>query len=618
MANCTSIRVDHLDLNTSGAQVDPAQGAYNPTLALAYFVYANQADTFVGSALNRTHAVYFRTFDPATEAFGTPVQVVTSANDATGRHEFPRLVRLDSGVLIVSYVYYNGAGWGVYAKESTDNGLTWSAQVAVIAISATGPASIPPVMASDGTNVWVWAYYATSSPHLVRFNKRTSASTWGTESTAYTGIDNNDEWPYYEYTANNGLIISSSIGMMCAPHFLGGTGSPTSVKMSCLRTTNGSTFSEVTIKDYGTDGTQAIRSGPKVVMGTDGRIRAMWLQVSSGPTTYTPVMAYSDDQGATWNFVGAPTDIPISTIEIDQQEWGFVIGPDNRLYFSCFFSSNAEFRIYRGGDSAAGWTAVHTCTYVGNTISTGKRTSAFFAGAYLLHCFSNIGTGPTHFELGLLSEEFTTPGGGPGPEAPPRSETGADENNVYLRKVLGPKSGGWSVHMKPVSCWMSWDEGDKETGREVPILTAGNEVWPMIQDPAIVGIINRIEAPDLYGVRVYFFNGVRYDPLKVAIWSKEFTLKSLHDRNAARYIFLTYARSGDPFRVELWGDSHLIKEYLFESTFGLQETKFRAVPAFANTCEKIHLRVDEESLGSLTIDSMGFGYISKGPRGNRA
>lgn len=616
-ADCTDVRIDHLDNNTAAAGVDPAPAIYDETRNKIYFVYAEQHDPATSASV-RNHGVYFREYDPVTETFATAVPIKTSTTASEGI-DYPNFVRLADGRLIVVWRWTEVGGTKVETSESTDNGVTWSAVAGTTALMAEGRDCIG--MSTDGTNVriWTWAGGGDVVPpgpgKNMNTQTRTGVTTWSSETTVFDGGDA-DVYESFENgpSRRTCLQTSNTSAMICQQHVVGG-GAPSSVKMECIYTTDGSSFTTVTIKDYGASSTQAgVLVGPRVWRGADGRVRCMWIEQTAGINK--PIFAYSDDEGQTWTLVGTPDVDTSSTVEVG--DWAFALDSASQLYYSRFYSTT--FRVYRSGsDSATGWALVHSCNYVGDTRAAGERVEMFFAGPDYYHCFQTQDSPGPHLQLSFLSETLGPTGGGP---APTIQAFGGTDNNEYVRLDMADGK-GWSVHHHAVSCWLDWDEGDFETGREINILLGGvPDVYPEIVDTEIAPVIYRIEVDEELSRRAYVEDTggavvVRNDPLRFKFVSKEYSMTGGGARDLHRAVQIRWIRNGDPSvmcqvyvdRVKL---NHVIELY---NTNGQSEERYFPLPADLNVGSTIQFVIEDDTEWPFVLEMIEVKYIPKGWRG---
>lgn len=268
------------------------------------YAYAGWDEVVPPETLNcrEWKGIYFRTYDPTTATFGSPITVEPPAafddpcglgdsggNPRTGSFwDKPNLLRLTDGRLICIYGMilghdfpYNAPldpeikGGGVYARESSDNGATWGSRTTIASVvQAIGPA------ATDGTNVWVWSnkhsYSTTTAPEFVTYGnfdaptfdmklyKRSGVDSWDAGTSVYsaatvtrtltTGVHYAgafDGLEVFDTPFTNALVLSSQIGMVFGirmgtaastnPLAGPGTRSADPSALVCWRTTNGGT-----------------------------------------------------------------------------------------------------------------------------------------------------------------------------------------------------------------------------------------------------------------------------------------------------------------------------------------------------------------------------------------
>lgn len=318
---CTLLAIQHRADHLSGGEgVHYASQLVNLGSTLGYAYAGKSVSPNLSTFGSPWNDIFFRTYDPVTQLFSSAVIVEPAAFflDPAGRGtgeavstkggsqwDKPNLVRLTDGRLILTWGRILGHdfpafvatdrtiyGGGIYARESTDNGATWSPRVEVAGLlQDVGP------MATDGTNVWMWSnqhssdldnkqfvtYNHYNAPtHTMRLYKRTGVGVW-TSSVIYTGAIstrtlNPDGYSYsgadngleiYTTPYTNAVVLSSTLGLVLglrrgaaattAPLTGPGTvGSHTAIV--CWRTTDGgTTWTETEILN--TSSNQVLASG---------------------------------------------------------------------------------------------------------------------------------------------------------------------------------------------------------------------------------------------------------------------------------------------------------------------------------------------------------------------
>lgn len=394
MAACTPVRIDHQDFN-GGSQQDVCLGI--PNLAdgaegSAYFIYCNRTSAYSTSIFEE--AIYFRKYDHATAMMGTAVLIKQAAVGQNLRNV--NFKRLDSGRLIVTYVYTQG-GTHVEWSFSDDNGATWSV-----------PATITTCvllldMGQKGDELWMAMHlFGTITRHYNVF--KYSAGVWTDLGEFYAGSSSNQLHCRDQLGASpkQGFFFFAPAGhmLMILDHF---TGVSNQWTLEAWRSTDdGVTWTAVTIATNAAGGPgggyQPLAWSQKL---SATRIATMWTNFNGSINTL--YLAYSDDEGQTWTVIGEITDFNALngsfTLGANDQSWSFeVIAADRIVVGAAFLTPTQAVWAMAGPIAATGWGVIQNCdpstllAPIQKAVATSNLGQSFKFGNDYVFCFHMVWT----------------------------------------------------------------------------------------------------------------------------------------------------------------------------------------------------------------------------------
>lgn len=608
---CDKERIDATNNNTAGVTQSVAE-VLDDGAGTVYFVWseANAA----GDTHNRK--IKIRSYVPATDTFGTEHTIDTMTGADLNDVDTSALgaVRLSDGRICVAYGLF-----GVQSRESTDGGATWSARVNIDGAPGLVSTRSFCSIGTDGTNVWVVTQERSAGAGFddVFLFKRTGAITYDAGRKIHDA-KTSGAYPLFLPISSIRQLILTDANTGCWIHdYTGGAGDE---QIRCLWTTDGwTTTHETMVKGY----TNTYQRAPKMRIGGDGRIRALWID-DQGTGTEHPVLAYSDDVGQTWTLIGTPVildgayawdSVGNRAFALSSEDGWFLSSLDNESEAGAYYH-----RLFTGGDALTGWTLT-SCALVFTSWSGGGADEGFISGSKYIRCF-NFSTG-TEYQVNFLTEDVPTNPGGP-PPLVEESPSGSDATNIVLRNRLSTKR-GWSAHDWPFSCFAGWPEGDYTTQRRLPTKIAGVSVIdPSVDDPAALPALFAFDVPEHYG-RERFMHAEdgtivpRLDPFYRQAHTKAFAITNGVGVAIVRGVFVRYRRAGAPLSVQVWIDGVLIQTYSLPITgaaggpddiFPIKEV-FLPVPRITNVGSFCQFRFEDESLYPFAIERVAIKKIDK-------
>lgn len=617
--SCTPVRIDHLDDNTSSAGPSQAAGIYDPTAKKVYYAYANR---IVASSASYNSDIWFRAFDPAAQTFGSPVNIETVTTPGVQVIFHPSLLRLSNGTLICIYNLFNLDSTScnqTYARESTDNGATWSARAKVDGLSGVSRNLL--AAATDGTNVSVWVYdngtFGGSPPGKSMWHmRRTGIGTWAAADQVFVGSTGNEVIVPTVDLLQHGIISGTKRALIVCRELTSGT----LVRVTCFYSADsGATWAEHVIRPDAA--IVAVQPYPRSMLGTDGRIRVCY-PVQSGLNAI-PEFAYSDDLGLTWTIVGTPAILAAnpSSFKWNQSGFGFNVGSTNALFAATWDQSGADWvaTIYAGGDSLTGWTVGQTCNV--GPIAIGNHTGdLFFDATNAYFAFDMTGTSPTRLEIDYLSETIPPDTGGP-PPLSTESPLGTDIPDRYLR-LRAAERRGWSAHDLSVACWSLWGEGDYTTERRKRFLiAAAGIIDPTLDSPAHIPALWKLDDPERYTREVLATDAggntiVSADPFAFELVTRDMEMGTLFGTSLLRGFSIRYIRPAGNFTVEFLVDDKIAyTETLGPSPLDSYADVFLPCPTDDNDGSRCRLRIYDLTEYPLILGPIQPKWIDKGIRG---
>ena len=360
MGTCTPQRVDHLDFNKSPLHQSIGRLLRDEDNDLIYIIYCSrQAD-----ATNKT-GLYCRSFTPSTLTLGS-VNAIAEDNTGSGRltdtlkeNYWPFACRLDNGTMIVAYQGNTAATRGMYIRESTDNGVTWSAEHELYHTSNPTAWDFGTIreLVSDGTNVFMLSIWTSGNGGGdLYLRKRKKVADWDNPikiwDNPYAGDDTG--WAFgatvnqKSASPTKAMVVKdngdSTWSIAIVGHLSSATDATYYIKCLEIQDYNNltaGTWTERLIHDFTADGTKTRKT--VLDRGEDDTLRVCyWNREDTYETKsnwWVMGCAYSEDWGQTWVDVGipdAPNDLYYGTTN---PTW-------NPLYDSTF-----------GTDYNSGWNA---------------------------------------------------------------------------------------------------------------------------------------------------------------------------------------------------------------------------------------------------------------------
>ena len=636
MAACIFDRLCSLDTSTSATK-ESSRLIYVEAEAKIFVAWKESGGNPATSA-----TVHFGKYDPVTKTTSGEVEVYDffTAFNPTAIDSID-MIRMASGRLVI-VVYSQAAGGSFSAKtvafDSVDNGATWGSPVA---ITSTVNSSVQG-FADNGTNL-VLISHGTASGDLTAWT-RTGAvdltpgtGAWGAGTVVYN--DNGTTLRTWDITVTQQVRLgcymsSATVGFVAGWKGKNDpAGSNDLNQFSVLYTANGwATATEVLVKAFTLTGGNTVIHH---VVTSSGRVYLMCVDMDNASKPY---LSYSDNAGLTWTNIGTPSIVTttMATIGLSTLDGSFDLAlalDDRENLLLCHSSGNAispngHHIVYRSVDptSTSDWAVAGDCTYdsSANTFSAACAGHAVAVGSDVWRLVTMVRwAGYSTLEFFFIAGA-AIPDEPAEPASPPEAiESGADDNNMLLRLPVEDGQ-GWSVHTHAVACFLPWDEGDAETGREVPILLTGSpSIDPAIADPDLIPAFWRIETglDDGFGKRFYVDASsdqqeVRYDPFRTIVRSKAYTITGDFDMNVVRAIMVTYSRHGNnPLPMQVWVDGSLCSVVQMPATAGLEVTSFFAMPTTANVGNQMQFVMDVTDLDPWSIEAWGVKYMRKKVRG---
>lgn len=629
MAACTFTRLCSIDTTEADGKY-AGELHYDSSSGTIFCVWLEQASS------GQTGSMRFARYNPVTRvpSLETAIRSWTYNNTVAA----PAFSVLGSTLVAAWYTGTSDSGGNeARSSESTDGGVTWAATADINSAVGTRNEYLL-ALAHDGTTFWA-ATVGVGSPGGtgdVRIYSRTGASTWTASAgnpVYNSGGGGGTPGPWetsIQSESSTGLFMSSATAG-CLVGFRSTDAASNTRKLTCLYTADG--WATATPVDIDT-ATGSHTGRVKGVKFASGRILVMY---GDPDNNFKPLFAYSDDSGVTWTLVATPPIVSseMTTLGITNVDASFDISICLDAQENIIFSFSSENVINPGyhltfrGTIAAGFVLAGSCSYVSgsptwNTSTTGRSIIVDGTMQRLL-CAVNPTPNPDTYLLDFLAVEGAgVPEEPEEPEEPPPAiESGADDNNMLLRIDMA-EGRGWSVHTHAVSCFLTWPEGDKETGREIDIVLTGNpQMDPAIQATDLLAAFYRIETRDEdgYGKRQYFDASsdqqvVRYDPFRTVIKSKKYTITGDFDKNVVRAAMIVYSRHGlNLLPVTVIVDNMVCRVIEMPTTFGIEEVAFFAMPDNQNVGTTVQFVVDVTDNDPWTFDAWGVKYLRKRVRG---
>lgn len=631
MASCIFTRVD--SRNTSTTQPKYASRLIKDTatseIMLAWLDMGKSGGADPGS-------VRFARFNSTTRVASAEVSI-------TGDYAFSNqtasidMVRLTDGRLIVAWYSastLSATGNATSVSESTDGGATWSAAFTIVDINKRMHSIL-----TDGTNVWILCAVLGGSGtgglgDVVSF-KRTSVGVWA------AGVNNYDsggaggtpgEWDRtFEQAHVSGFMQTALIGCIVGWRAVDATSNLR--KLTCLKTTDGwatGLAGGSSVVDLQTFTANGAPGAINAVITAAGRI---YLATHNPDNSNRIILYYSDNYGVTWTTIGSPTAytnrLTALGINSDPTYDSFLCLDDiQNLIFGQASGSGINpgyqvaFRSTGDPTSLSAYVQVAECSYVPatDTVQTATAGRGIIIGETLERLIGMVRpAGTNYFTLEFIAAaDAGVPVETEGES--PVADSDAADNNLYLRNNLA-EPGGDSAHLFPVAYFMDWDEGDTETGREVPIILAASpSMDPAIQDPTLIPGFTRVSDPGSWTTRGYVSDGTNiqtvHDPLQFRVITPQYLIDKEFNRNVARGVLIAWVLNGasEP-TVTVWVDgklNHVIRLY---NTFGKKEERFFPLPTFNNVGSEIQYVIEDLSPFFFSIETMGVKLKPKGIRG---
>lgn len=288
------------------------------------------------------YTTFFREFDLATETLGTPIQV--ESNTAVNSSPYVHATQLSDGTLICAYSM-GGPGNGWRVRESSNYGITWSGATDF----SVGDVEECIGFATRGTVCWMLSQVGSITQDIQR-RVRLGSSSWQAPDVVFNGTFTNS-WFFSLNAARPAVLFANGHACIVGDRYPASS----SDRVHALHF-DGASWSESTIHDY-TPGDAQARE-PVLIEGAGGRLWCFFVHVVVGPTYHAQV-AYSDDEGVTWTFLGEPAGIP--TPLAWDPDWSRAFAVDevaNNAFASTIDSSNH--RVFRG-NATPPWVDLDTC-----------------------------------------------------------------------------------------------------------------------------------------------------------------------------------------------------------------------------------------------------------------
>lgn len=607
---CFTARLDDKNDNTVLTQF-VAPPMYPGTGTKIYVAWCEKGNAAGSNTHNR--AVKINWFDWSDHSVGTPVTV--EAYDATKDMDYIDARVLTDGTMLVAY----GSN-GPRVRESTDSGATW-ATVAAPAGTFGGATGVPACcgLVTDGTNVWLHVQQTAGGggENDVTTYARTGAGTWA------AGVKTNDTpgsniIPFFNFQGPRqggsycGHMFSATVGLIIGDY--ADQGSPAEYHtVAVLRTTDGWTGPATVINIATYAG--AFPRYPSLAVGTDGRLRAMWIDNTSGREL--PVLAYSDDQGLTWTVIGTPAIFADANWDnsFDRAMW---LGKNNNILCGAFDAAHypdVRHYTFNGGDSLTGWTET-TCTNLAYVIASNTTGNGFVANDAWFRVFNKNVSGVLQVNV-LWVENVDTSGGGGAPPTITESPTGTDQPNVYLRFDIADEK-GWSAHELQLTHLFGWPEGDYTTERRKhELMGLAASVDPTVQNPAYVAAIYKIDDRERWSKEGFVDDGTGNltlieEPFLMRWHGAQLNVGETGSTNLLRGVYLRYRREGlSPFSVQVWLDSVLIDTQSIPAAWPDPEEFWWPIPRSQNAGSRIQLRVEDNIPADLIVESYAVKFRPK-------
>lgn len=624
---CTIVRVDAKNANTGFTQ---NLGALCEDTTNAYIFWAG-IDLAVRNSAFHNAEIWVRPLNKTTLVLGTATRVdanqVVGAVDPAWDWDGVAVCRLTSGVMVAAYGQ-QGTAPSTHAKESAANDSTsWGARSVV---DDSGANRCIGGLGTDGTVVHALTQDQNTGDLYIY--KRTAANTWDSGRKVHDAAGSASS-PVFDVIASTRLssmrclaLSTASIACFVLPY---SSAAATFDMVRCGWTIDGWTnVSFTTIKSYvGSPSSISAGTTPKILLGADGRLRAFWIENNS-VYGFVPVLAYSDDMGQTWHVIGTPVAFTGKTWD-NTYDGAFSLDSSSRMYTSMFDSSdaaNVKHYLYQGGDSLTGWEET-VCPNLAQNIAGATNADGFLdSRGHFIRVFNAVNAG-AYNEVNYLLEADAGGGGGGGTELVEESPSGSDAANIVLRNRLSTKR-GWSAHDWHFSSFALWPEGDYTTQRRLPTKIAGlSNIDPSVSDPAVLGAILKFDDPEHYGYQRWMYDEggtliPRLDPMLLKIHTKAFPLTDGFGQAIVRGILIRW-RSMTSFDVQTWIDGTPVQTDTLPATLPEDSPsdaaaigeRFLPLARFANVGDVCQIRIEDESLYPIVIETIGIMRIPKKIRG---
>ncbi len=414
---CTQTRVDDLNFNTG--EQSCAQMVYDLPRAAVHVAYACRGSS--GASTTHNREVRAVSIDVATKTPNASVQVeaTQTANDLDAISQ----ALLDDGTLLIGYGQF-----GVRVKESTNGGTSWPTSTDVDGTWGASTRGMVTLM-TDGTTCWCITQEAGGGGTQadIYMRKRTGSGTWGTQSKIHDASAPGTQFSFDQVRAGCprvGIVVSDQIACIVGD-YTNGTSFLDQVR--CLYTTDGWTTSATSVvKDY--TGVSTGFRNPIAVMGSGGVIYCMWVEGSD------PVFAYSEDNGASWTYVGSPA--ALAAVPWDSNyDRTLAIDGEGSIVASAFDptdGSNLKYHIWRNTVlELTGWNDLG-CTHLTQTCDSQSVGDALVVEDVVWRLYS--ATVSSVGETWMLFSDSLPPAD----PVPPESERLA-RGNVILATITLPE-----------------------------------------------------------------------------------------------------------------------------------------------------------------------------------
>jgi hypothetical protein len=445
VGDCNAIRVDHLNFNGTEAQdINACMTDGNDSVWVTYSAF-NASGGF-------NIRVFQRKYTPSTDNLTTAVQI--DDNEAQGAR-YPKGVRLQTGRQIMAYRWRTGpTTGGINIKESTDDGLNWSAGTQVTAVAAQNHLLDPLCMiVNDATgDVRLFARY-TAKPlgfnYSIVYWDRTAVGVWGPFQVAFSSTSFSQEQFFGSATLVKSAAEIGSIFDGARTCIIGDRthlGNPGRVR-ALYTFPDALTWNE-SADIYTVENTFRY---PKAAREYSNRLWTQW--VDESPETAKLHLAYSNNAGANWTHIGTPTGTEVLAWDASFSH-AIAIDSADLVFSSTVVSAGPhDFYIFKGGPDPNGWVKIDECDllspYNTATAVTNGVGDSLFVGTTHLHLGSYIDDdGPAsanvlhlmfikHPGIGANGTLCPTPPCPPPPPPPPPCP-GPEPCTIYTPPVVPP------------------------------------------------------------------------------------------------------------------------------------------------------------------------------------